>query len=126
MTCHNSDLESVAYHDHGYLVYSEFLLKILCMTGIAEAFAGHCPLVNRSGHQYIDVSFLEVRNRSFKRGHRCLCRLRGRLSRLHENVLWKAVHYVHPLLVDILCRTDHVRVYLLYIMDLLLVEAEDL
>ena len=126
MTGNHSYLETVTYHDHGNFLYTEFLFKIFRMSGVSEAFACHRPLVERSCHEHIYISFLDILYRSFKRYHGCLCRLGSRLARLHENVLRKAVDDIHSFLVYILCRRNHVCVYLLQVMYLLLVESEDL
>ena len=124
MTCRHTYLETVAHHDHRDLVDLELLLQVFSMSCVSESLLVHSPLVERSCHENVNMSFLDVLYRSLESCERGLCRLRSRLSWLHEDILRKTVHDVDSLLVDVLCRGDHVCVDLFDVVDLLLVEAE--
>ena len=49
MSGNNTDLELVGNHEHRNILDSELLLKVLRVTGVAEAFVHHRPLVDRGG-----------------------------------------------------------------------------
>ena len=119
-------LKAVADHEHGHVVNPELLLQVLRMTGVTEAFAGHRPLVDGSGYQHVDIAFLYVGNRAFKRAHGTFGRFRGGLARFHENVVGQAVDYIDTPGMDVFCRSYHVGVHLVDFMDLPAVEPEDL
>ena len=91
-----------------------------------KSLVNHGSLVERSCDKNVNIAFLDVLNRSFKRSHGCLGRLRSRLAWLHEHIFRETVDDVYPLLMDILRRIDDICIYLVDVVDLLLVEAEDL
>ena len=125
MAGHDSNSQSVADHDHRHFIHSEFILKILGVTSVAETFRNHCPLVDRGCHEHVDIPCLDILYSSFKRSHCRFCRFRCRLTRLDKHVLRQAVDDIHSFLVNILRRADYVCVDLIDIVNLLLVEAKD-
>ena len=123
---HHSHLEGFADHYHRYLVHSELFLQIFGVTGVAEAFVDHRPLVYRCGHEHVYVARLYVGYCAAQGCHRGFRGFAGRLSRLYEHIVRQTVDYVDPLAVYVFGGVDHVGVDLLDVVYLLLVESEDL
>ena len=124
MSCDYPDLEFVADHYHKYVAYSEFLLEIFRMTGIAEALVDHRPFVYRCRNKGIDSTRLQIHDSLFERCHCRFCRLRRRLTRFNENIVRKAVDNIDPFLVCFFGRRNHIRIDLLQIMYLLFIKTE--
>ena len=126
MTGGDGDAQLRGDHDHGDILRAERILKILRVTGVAETFGGHRPLVDRAGDEDIDIAVLEVLDGRFQGHHRRLGGIRAGLAGLGVEVVREAVDDVDALGVDVLGGMDHVGVHLLDFVDLLAVEAEDL
>ena len=97
------------------------------MPGVSETLVHHCPLVDRSSHKDIYISFLYIFDRPLEGCHRRLGGFRSRLTRLNEHIVGKTVDDVDSFLVDILGRGHDIGVdLLLKIVYLLAVKSENL
>ena len=126
MPGHDTDPELVGDHEHQHVINSEFLLEIFSMPGVSETLGHHGLLVDRSRHQHIDVTVLDVLHSALKRPDGRFSRLRSGLSRLDEHIVRKAVDNIDLLWLSILGALDHISVHLVKVMDQFTVETENL
>ena len=126
MPGHNTDPELVRDHEHQHVIHSELLLQVLSVPCVAKPFGHHGLLVDRCGHQHINVTVLDVRDRAFQRQNRRLSRLRRGLSRLNEHIVRQAVDDIDFLRLRILGALDHIGVHLVKVVDELAVKSKNL
>ena len=122
----NSNLKLVAYHYHGDVVGTEFLLEILRVAGVCKAFGIHCPFVDGGGDKDVYEAVLEVLDGCLQGRDGVFGAFRGALAGLCVNAVREAVHKVHLALLCVLCALDHVDVHGLYVVESLAVESHEL
>ena len=126
MPCHNAYPELVGDHEHQHVIHTELFLEIFSVPRVAETLGHHGLLVDRSGHQHVDVPVLDVLDGAFQRPDRGFRRLRCGLSRFNEHIVRQTVDDVDFLRPRILGALDHVGVHLIEIVNQLAVKSENL
>ena len=126
MSGHYTDFQTVTNHDHSHLVNTEFLFKIFSMAGISETLLDHRPFVDRSSHKNVDIAIADVLDSHLQGSHCRFSRFRGWLSRLYKHILWQAVDYINPFIVNILGWCYYICIYLVDVVDLFFIESENL
>ena len=126
MSGHHSHLEALAHHEHRHVCHAEGILEILGMAGETESLGRDDLLVERSRHEDVDVTFLEVFDCALQAGDGRLGGIGIGLSGLHVDVFRKAVDDIDATLVRVRRRRYDIGIDLLEIVDGLAVEAEKL